>query len=563
MAKRRKVKKRGIGILCLLIIMVIVGFSLMNYISNKKFLSEYYNAYLASDTTTVDLYNEEKIKVDSQIRGKEVLVYKNVLVDDYVKIKINDQIYYVEQDYLTEEKQSIVQEKEVYVRTSYNLKESIDSSHLLSLCNKGDKLTIVGYDYLNSDGTVNMYKVETDNKETGYFYKKYTVSTHEESLLNYDSEGIYKIHASKKDSYGGGDGASLDYYPVIKPTFEDNPMPENVYSLYLNGTKEVISNVSKYIEYAKTTKINAFVVDIKDSGVTAYASPLMKEVSPTSYKKALNSLESYQNAIKEIKNAGFYVIGRITTFKDTYFVSDHKEIAISNNDGSPMLHQKSYWPSAYSRNVWEYNVNLAKEAVELMGFNEIQFDYVRFPDGLRTKEKNKQVDYKNEYSETKAQAIQRFLMYVTNELHELNVYVSADVFGESSWGYVPSYGQYWPSISNVVDVISAMPYTDHFGNSYGGHSNPWEYPYDTMKTWGLTAVARQKEIPTPAIARTWITAYNTPYWGAYVTYNGDKLTSQIEALYDVGLKGGYMTWNSASSLSKYQKQQSAFTKEYE
>ena len=413
------------------------------------------------------------------------------------------------------------------------------------------------------DGNVNMYKVETANQETGYFYQKYVVLDEESSLLNYDPDGIYKIHAAKKDVYGGGDGASLDYYPVIKPSFEDNQMPSNVYSLYLNGTKAVISKVDDYIEYAKTTKINAFVVDIKDSGVTGYASPVMKEVSPTSYKNAQNSLEDYQAAIKKIKDAGFYVIGRITTFKDTYFITDHKEYAISNKNGTPMYHQKSYWPSAYNREVWEYNVSLAKEAVELMGFNEIQFDYVRFPDGLRTKEKNNQVDYKNKYGETKSQVIQRFLMYATNELHKLNVYVSCDVFGESSWGYVTSYGQYWPAMSNVVDVISAMPYTDHFGNNYGGHASPWEYPYDTMKTWGKTAIARQKEISSPAIARTWITAYNTPYWGAYVTYNGEKLSDQIEALYDVGLNGGYMTWNSQSSLSRYKNQKSAFTKEYE
>ena len=150
-------------------------------------------------------------------------------------------------------------------------------------------------------------------------------------------------------------------------------------------------------------------------------------------------------------------------------------------------------------------------------------------------------------------------MYATNELHKLNVYVSCDVFGESSSGYVTAYGQYWPAISNVVDVISAMPYTDHFGDN----ASYWTNPYNTMKTWGKTAAARQKEIPTPAIARTWITAYNTPYWNPTVAYNGEKLTDQIKALYEVGLDGGYMTWNSASNLDKYKKQKSAFTKEYE
>ena len=116
--------------------------------------------------------------------------------------------------------------------------------------------------------------------------------------------------------------------------------------------------------------------------------------------------------------------------------------------------------------VWEYKVELAKEAVALFGFNEIQFDYVRFPDGTYDYEEDGNIDYRNEYDETKAQAIQRFLMYACDELHDCGVYVSADVFGETSGSYVTAYGQYWPAISNVVDVISGMPYPDHFAQGY-------------------------------------------------------------------------------------------------
>ena len=327
--------------------------------------------------------------------------------------------------------------------------------------------------------------------------------------------------------------------------------------------------IDDYIEFAKSTKINAFVVDIVDDVNIGYASPYMKDNSPTSYKHAQNSLENYQKAIKKLKDNGFYVIGRITAFKDTYYVSDHNENAITNSSGKPLLHQSSYWPSAYNRKVWKYDVELAKEAVELMGFNEIQFDYVRFPDGLNAKEKAGTVKYNNTYNETKAQAIQRFLMYATNELHKLNVYVSADVFGESSYGsgYITSYGQYWPAISTVVDVISAMPYTDHFGYNYGGHVEPWVYPYDTINTWAKTASRGQKLSASPAIARTWVTAYNTPVAarGTAVSYNSAEVEAQIKALYDNGLDGGYMTWNAFSyknNLPKYKNQKGAYSKEY-
>lgn len=104
-----------------------------------------------------------------------------------------------------------------------------------------------------------------------------------------------------------------------------------------------------------------------------------------------------------------------------------------------------------------------------------------------------------------------------------------------------------------------MPYTDHFDRN---NSSYWTNPYSTMKNWGATAKARQAETPSPAKARTWITAYNTPYWNPTVVYDGEKLKDQIVACYEQGLDGGYMTWNSGSSLSKYKSQKSAFTRDY-
>ena len=156
--------------------------------------------------------------------------------------------------------------------------------------------------------------------------------------------------------------------------------------------------------------------------------------------------------------------------------------------------------------MWQYKADLAVEAVELVGFNEIQFDYVRFPDLTYRYEQEGTIDYQNTYGETKAQAIQRFLMYAADRLHDAGAYISADVFGESAYSYVTAYGQYWPAISNVVDAISGMPYPDHFAAS--GDWRPWEHPYETLLSWGKSAAARQSETPSPARVRTWIQAYD-------------------------------------------------------
>lgn len=565
MARRKKVKKKSIVLLFLIIILIGGGLYFVNYLNNKKKTEI---RYLANNDLKITLKDQDGKDIKEVSRGVKVDYYINQDEENIAKIKLDGEEYYLEKKYLVNDIKDVVLEKEVYVRTSYNINKDLESVDLLTLAKKGDKLEIIGYDKLDSEGKVNMYKVKYNDTE-GYFYQKYTEKTEELAKVNYDFNGAYETHKKQKDVYGGGNGASLDYFPVEKPVFTSNKMPDECYTLYLNGTKGVMNMVDDYIKFAKETKINAFVIDIIDDVNIGYVSPYMEKECPTCNKHAQNSLESYKNAVNKLKENGFYVIGRITAFKNTYYVTDHKENAITNTSGSPILHQSSYWPSAYNRSVWKFDIELAKEAVNLIGFNEIQFDYVRFPDGLNAKEKAGAVKYNNTYNETKAEAIQRFLMYATNELHKLNVYVSADVFGESSYGsgYITSYGQYWPAISTVVDVISAMPYTDHFGYNYGGHAEPWVYPYDTVNTWAKTAAKGQKLSASPAIARTWITAYNTPVAakGTSVSYNANEVSAQIKALYDNGLDGGYMTWNAFSyqhNLEKYQRQKDAYTKEY-
>ena len=520
--------------------------------------------YVASNALTVPLYDMNYNEVDKLTRGTEIIIKGDKIVNnnlEYYKINYNKNEYYILVSNLVEKKEDVVQEKEMYVRTSLTLYEDIDSIKIKGLVEKGKKLEILGYNNLNDDGSVEVYKVKYDNNE-GYVYGKYLVNTEEESLKNYDEEDSYQIHKKRGNSWGGGDAGSLDYYPYEKPKFEDNVMPNEVRSLYMNAG--VVKNVDEYIKLAKESGINAIVVDIKDNTAPAYPANAMKEYSMTNYEKAINSYDDYKNAIQKIKDAGLYVIGRITVFKDSYYSKDHPEDTILDTaTGKSYNHDGSYWPSAFNRNVWEFNVSLAIESVEEMGFNEIQFDYVRFPDRVKSLEDAGKIDYNNTYKETKAQAIQRFVMYACDEIHKYNAYVSIDVFGESAHTYVTPYGQYWPAISNVADVISGMPYPDHFSTYEYGFKEPvWTIPYDLLYLWGDEFVmARQSEIPTPAIVRTWIQAYDS-IKSPYVTYDANMVSKEIQGLYDAGLTGGFITWNGSSSLSKYKSISSAFGKEY-
>ena len=446
----------------------------------------------------------------------------------------------------------VVLEKEKYVRTSVTVYENETDSKILSFIKKGNKLDITGYDNLLDDGNVNMYKIKANDIE-GWVYSKYLVNDEQSAKEVYNENGVYDIHKDRKfkgrELYGGKP-STLDYYPYEKPEFTDNKLLKNAKSMYLNSG--VIGSIDSYLKIAKENGVNAIVVDIKD-GALAYSSNVAKEISPTAYATAINSNESYKSAIDKIKEAGIYAVGRIVVFNDTHYGKDHPEDCITSTASSRL------WPSAYSRGAWYYNVELAKEAVKEMGFNEIQFDYVRFPEDAYNMSIKGNSDFKNKYDEEKAETVQNFLFYASDQIHKTGAYLSVDVFGECSGEYVTAYGQYWPAISNVVDVISSMPYTDHFGRRV----DTWTNAYQTVNNWAKGAATRQTEIPTPAIARTWITAYDTPYWNPTVVYGASKIEDQVKALYDAGLDGGFITWNSASSLAKYEQIKSAFAKDYQ
>ena len=568
--KKRKLKIGRI-IIALAILVAIVVLLIFLFNGTKKLISKEVTKYLANDNYNVTLYSynsetEELSENKTVVRGSEVKAKMEETVtkdnNNYVKITLDKENYYVLETNLVDKKEEVVKEEYIYVRTPASVLENLDDPKIVDQGAKGEKMEVLSYDSIDEEGKVNTYKVKTDDNNEGYIYGKYIELTEEEAKKNYEAEKYDEIHSKIKNSYGGGDAIDLDFYPVEKVSFENNKMPEATYALYLNGG--VIGSVDAYIEYAKNTKINAFVVDIVDDTAISYPSDVMKEISPTSYEKAINSVEEYKNAIQKIKDAGFYVIGRITVFKDSYYVTDHPENAISSkSSGEPFKHNSAYWPSAYSRDVWYYKVALAKEAVEWFGFNEINYDYVRFPDRMMSVEDS--VNLHNNYDESKVQAIQRFVQYAKDELHKVNAYVSIDVFGESTNGsYTTAYGQYWPAISNVADVISGMPYPDHFSNGYYGINEPWNHPYELMYNWATEAMNRQEECPTPAVVRTWIQAYDVMTYvdSNGIDYNAENVEKEIEGLYDAGAMGGYITWNSGSNLSKYKLQKGAFDRDY-
>ena len=545
--------------------------------------------YLASDTATVTIYKlsdtddssnsgndtsqeaeHETVLIGSGSfavyselpRGTEVYSTGNTLnpgTDDSPVIlneimldtQNTDSVYYVHNENLTESINQVCTETTKYVRTPVTVYSDKTGAGIAGKANKGAELNITGYSTLYSDGTVEKYSIELTGTElTGWVYAKYLADTQEEANAVYDSiASVQSGRTYPSFDLMGGSTDNLDWYPYYKTVIEGNDFLSETRAVYLNTT--AACDPSSYLNLIKEHNINAVVIDIKD-GQLAYPADIAAEMSKSSYDTAYTTEEDFRSAVQAFKDAGVYVIGRIVCFNDGYFAADNPDTCISSPESTQA------WPSAFSRTAWYYNVQLAVESVEKFGFNEIQFDYVRFPENAYAMSQDAATDFKNTYNEEKAQAIQNFCFYAADTLHEAGAYISVDVFGECADAYVTAYGQYWPAISMIVDAISGMPYTDHYGSS----ENTWGYPYAIVHTFARRAATRQSEIETPAACRTWITGYNTPNWNPVIDYGYNMMSQQINALYDEGLTGGFIPWNGGSDINKYNEYASIWDTDY-
>ncbi len=502
-------------------------------------------------------HDAEAIEIGRLVRGSSVKKLLGVKELDGVRYCRVDRTgfegaadLYMKEENLVLSADKVVQETEVYVRTPATIYGESTGPAIASFAEKGACLKVTGYDNMLPDGSVHKYKVEyeeSDGTAEGYVYGKYLTDSAEKAGEVYNENGIYD--KAEKDKYGynlyGGKAENLDYYPYEKPVIECNEFCADARAMYLNCA--AAASPDSYIKLIEKTDCNAVVVDIKD-GVLAWPAKTAEEWSPRSYKTAYTSLKDYKNGIDKLRDTGVYMIGRIVVFNDPVYAKDHPEDCIKYGG-------RSTWPSAYSRDVWEYNVRLAQEAIDEFGFNEIQFDYVRFPENAYEMSGNKKTKFRNVYDEEKGQAIQNFCFYAADQIHEAGAYISIDVFGESVYGYMTAYGQYWPGISNIVDAVSAMPYTDHMGSE-----EAWKNPYQTTKAWAKKAKKQQDYLENPAAARTWITGYDTPYWAPTENYGEKEMKAQIQALIDAGLEGGFIPWNSTNDLGKYKQYKDIWNK---
>lgn len=338
----------------------------------------------------------------------------------------------------------------------------------------------------------------------------------------------------------------VDYAAVQKNgSFESNPKID-VKGVYVTGHSARGERLQELYTLIEETELNAMVIDVKDdNGYLLFYSEAAEKFNPEANNHVyIKDMESF---VKEMKDRGIYLIARIVTFKSPIYAKTHTERAIVYKDSGSLYSDADglIWASPHDRTLWEYNVGIAIEAAEY-GFNEIQFDYVRYP-AIGNKSR---MDYRNKEEESHTATIQKFLKYAYSELSPYEVYVAADVFGWAATALDDvGIGQQWEGISNVVDYMCPMMYPSHYGPNNFGLSVPDAFPYETIDRSLKDAFKRDSNLETPGLIRPWIQDFTAPWVKGYIRYGVPEVRAQIDALKANGINE-YLVWNAGNRYSK-------------
>ena len=319
--------------------------------------------------------------------------------------------------------------------------------------------------------------------------------------------------------------------PLLQPS-------EPVRGIYISGPVAGDPYMDALLELIDETELNAVVIDVKnDEGNLTYRPKSGQAVEIGACVRYISDLPGL---VEKLKDHGVYTIARIAAFKDPVLAKARPELALRYQNGQAVSESGTLaWVNPYEAEVWSYLEEIALDAADA-GFDEVQFDYVRFPAVSAAT----QVNYgPSAEGLEKTEAVAGFLEQVTTSLHEQGVLVSSDVFGTviSNRTDAALIGQDYAQLAGIVDYVCPMIYPSHYAAGAFGLDVPDQAPYETIYA-ALTQSRTLLSSNPEAGVRAWLQDFTATWVPGHLEYGPEELRAQIQAVYDAGYTD-WLLWN--------------------
>ena len=363
------------------------------------------------------------------------------------------------------------------------------------------------------------------------------------------SEGAENVNSSENGGAGDAANAAADSGQGVNDAQEDEEVseviarrePVKVKGIYVSGPVAGIAKMDTLIDLVDQTELNAMVIDIKnDEGKVTYK---MQSDQVIELDAGVGYIKDIEELVSKCKEKDIYLIARIVSFRDPYLAEKKPEWAVHTKDGE-IFRDKSglAWVNPYKREVWDYLLEISSQAAEA-GFDEVQFDYIRFSTDIMEEE----VDYGVEAENVdKIEIITEFTEYMYEKLEPQGVYVAADVFGtvidnETDQAIV---GQDYVQMAQYLDYICPMVYPSHYYSGSYGISIPDAEPYNTIYAAASSSVEELTAVPENECAhvRLWLQSFTASWVPGHISYGREQIRAQIKGAYDAGYDE-WILWN--------------------
>ena len=330
---------------------------------------------------------------------------------------------------------------------------------------------------------------------------------------------------------------------------------EGVKGIFVTAFSAGGDRMPELIDLVNNTNLNAMVIDVKeDIGDIMMPLDVDNEI-------AQNHMYDYvdpDELMTTMEDNEIYPIARIVVFKDSRLAMERPDLSYLNADGTVWQNSSGEsFVNPFLKEVWDYNVDIAIEAAKL-GFQEIQFDYVRFPESFEalspglTYSFGGYADTEADEVEQRVNAVTDFVEYANEQLKPYDVDVSVDVFGYAAiQREAPGIGQNFSQIADNVDIISSMIYPSHWGAGAFEIAAPDTEPYAVVDQYMKVENEVLGALEEPPKSRPWIQDFTAAYLGTgnYIDYNAPEVEAQIQALKDNGADE-YLLWNAQNTYSE-------------